>query len=259
MLVYVICNQKGGVGKTATTRMLSSIYGSAGHRVLAIDLDQQCNLSFQSGVEGTEHASSFSVLTGGKIRNAIQHSNSGEYDIVPGHARLDEIDGLLASDAERDWKLHSAIADEDLAKDYDLIFIDCPPAVGPIVINALVAGDRVITPANPDVDAIGGILKLGENLQKIKKRQNPGIKFAGILLTMYNPRFTNSKATYSIAADAANLLGTKLFDTTIRHSVKISEVKLKDVDPVNLKDDEKYAAISDYCRFAAELCDDENK
>lgn len=248
MNVVAIANQKGGVGKTATARMISSLLAEQGKRVLAIDLDQQFNLTTQVGASPSEH-NSCSVMREGNIRDAIQRLDT--FDIIPGATSLCTIDAEFATAFDRDWRLKSAIEDGNLEELYDYIIFDLPPALGIIVLNALVAADYVVIPTNPDADGIRGVINLGEVAMNIRKRSNPNLKFAGILMTLFQKREINSKITRELAQKAAERLGTIVFENEIRPAVAMREAKIQFADLACAKPNSP--VVQDYRNFVSEL------
>jgi chromosome partitioning protein len=217
MRITAIINQKGGVGKTTTAHALASGLILKGKSVLSIDIDPQCNLSHTMRVNANK-PNFFDVLSGGKIAGAIQTTKQG--DVIASSPQLISADRTF-NDVGAEYLLADALS--TIKSVYDFIIIDCPPQLGILAINALVACDDVIIPITADIYAMVGLSQLFENIEKIKKRPNPNLCIAGILITKYNQRAVISRDLKESIEASAEEVGTKVYKTIIREGVAIRE------------------------------------
>lgn len=216
-------NRKGGVGKTATAHALGAGLSLRGYKVLFIDLDSQCNLSFDLGAK-TAPLTALEVLTGSaKAEEAIQHTPGG--DIIAGSPALAGAD-MTIEGTGKEYRLKEAL--EPLQ--YDFIIIDTPPALGVLTINALTASDRAIIPAQAEVYSLQGIGLLYEAIQAVKKYTNKSLIVEGVLITRYNGRAILSKDMKSNLEEIAQSLNTKVFQTPIRECISIKEAQAMQSD-----------------------------
>lgn len=223
MQTISIVNRKGGVGKTATAHALGAGLSLKGYRVLFIDLDSQCNLSFDLGAK-TAPLTALEVLTGSaKAEEAIQHTPGG--DIIAGSPALAGAD-MTIEGTGKEYRLKEAL--EPLQ--YDFIIIDTPPALGVLTINALTASDRAIIPAQAEVYSLQGIGLLYEAIQAVKKYTNKSLTVEGVLITRYNGRAILSKDMKSNLEEIAQSLNTKVFQTPIRECISIKEAQAMQTD-----------------------------
>lgn len=223
MKTFVIANQKGGIGKTTTAICLASILQARGHHVLLIDADQQGNASdtYKAKIDG--EATLYDVLLDEDripLKDAIQVTDAGE--IVAADSLLREADQRLTKDVEGLYRMQDAIAD---LQDYDYVIIDTAPAINSLLYNTLIAADEIIIPLTADRYALQGLSQLNETIRGIKRRQNPKLKVAGLLLIKYNPRTLLSKEVKEALEDIATQMDTKVFTTTIRESTKAREAQ----------------------------------
>lgn len=221
MKTIAIANRKGGVGKSTTAAAIASYLTLNGHKVLAVDLDAQRNLTSTFNARA-ENNTVLGVLTE-KITaaEAIRHTEQG--DIIPASKNLSGAD-LAIVDTGKEYKLREAL--EAVKGEYEYIVIDCPPALGILTVNALTAADTVIIPAQADVYSLEGIADLEETIAPIRKYTNPNLSIAGILLTRYNGRSILSREVTTLAEQLAQRLGTKVFKTTIREGVAVKEAQI---------------------------------
>ena len=223
MRVISVANQKGGVGKTTTAFCLTAGLTEAGKKALCIDLEGQRNLTATLGNAQEETPTILEVLTGeADITEAILTTPAG--DFIRGDKRLSLIDNTLRG-ADKYEKLREAI--KPLHRKYDYVFIDTPPALGTLTLNALTASDYVIVPAVADLYSSYGIADLAETIEAIKGSTNKKLKTLGILLTMHNPRARLSKEMEDYLDNITKAFKTSLFDTKIRSSIKAREVQLR--------------------------------
>lgn len=220
--VFTIANQKGGVGKTTTAVNVAAALALQGLNVLVIDLDPQGNASTALGVEhhpGT--ASSYEVLIGEiPLRDALQRSpHSERLYCVPATIELAGAEIELVSMVAREGRLRSALG--ELANhDFDYVFIDCPPSLGLLTINALVAAPEVLIPIQCEYYALEGVGQLLRTIEMVKAHLNPHLDVSTVILTMYDGR---TRLADQVASDVRAHFGDKVLRTVIPRSVKVSE------------------------------------
>ena len=220
--VFTIANQKGGVGKTTTAVNIASALALQGMRVLVIDLDPQGNASTALGIEhrpGT--ASSYEVLLGDiDVGEAVQQSPHNErLFCIPATIDLAGAEIELVSMVAREGRLRTALS--ELGQyDFDYVFIDCPPSLGLLTINALVAAPEVLIPIQCEYYALEGVGQLLRNIEMVKAHLNPALDVTTVVLTMYDGR---TKLADQVAMDVRAHFGDKVLQTVIPRSVKVSE------------------------------------
>lgn len=245
MHTVAIINQKGGVGKSTTAQALAAGLSLKGYKPLLVDLDPQCNTSF------TAAAASSPTITGlllGEVSAAaaIQHTALG--DIIAASKALSGADTMITGTG-REYRLREAL--EPLQAVYDFIVIDTPPALGILTVNALVAADTVVIPAQADIYSLQGIAALSETLQPVKKYCNAGLQIAGILLTRFSPRAVLSRDIAEQAEQAAGQLQTKVFKATIREAIAVKEAQINQQSIFAYSPKSRVA--DDYKRFTEEF------
>ena len=245
--VISISNQKGGVGKTTTTCNLAAGLTKKGFHVLVIDLDAQGNLGFSVGADIDTCATIYDVLKGStKTQFAIQKKETA--DIITSSILLSGIE-LEFTNTGREFLLKEAIG--PILDNYDYILLDTPPALGILTINAFTAADTIIVPMLSDIFSLQGIAQLYETFERVKKYCNPNLTIAGILLTKHNSRTHLSREIRGTAELIARDLNIKLFDSTIRSSVVVSEAQ--SVQQSILEYAPKHNISKDYLQFTNEL------
>jgi chromosome partitioning protein len=221
--VFTVANQKGGVGKTTTAVNLAAAMAVQELKTLVIDLDPQGNASTALGItdrpSGTP--SSYEVLLGEiPVRAAIQQSpHSDRLFCVPATIDLAGAEIELVSMVARENRLRNALADLD-ELDFDYVFIDCPPSLGLLTLNALVAAPEVLIPIQCEYYALEGVSQLMKNIEMVKAHLNPALNVSTVLLTMYDGR---TKLADQVAAEVRRYFGDKVLETVIPRSVKVSE------------------------------------
>ena len=213
-------NQKGGVGKTTTVVNLASHLALLGDRVLVIDLDPQGNATSGLGVDrSTVERSMYDALVDGVSLDQLVVQGTAEgVDLVPAAIALAGADLELAGVMARERRLRRLV--EPVAADYDVIFIDCPPSLGLLTVNALTAADAVLIPLQCEYYALEGLTQLLATIDLVRDHLNPPLKLDGVVLTMYDAR-TNLSA--DVAGEARRHLGSSVYDTVIPRSVRLSE------------------------------------
>ena len=226
--VLTVSNQKGGVGKTTTTVNLAAALARSGARVLVIDLDPQGNASTALGVEHrAETPSVYDVIVGeGDVADVVQKTPEFEaLYCIPATIHLAGAEIELVSLVAREQRLRRALdtyleQTEAAGERFDYVFIDCPPSLGLLTINAFVAASEVLIPIQCEYYALEGLSQLLRNIQLIEKHLNPALKVSSILLTMYDGR---TNLAQQVVADVREHFPAEALQTLIPRSVRISE------------------------------------
>lgn len=248
MKTIAFSNQKGGVGKTTSAAALAAGLANRGYKVVAVDLDPQCNFCLSSGVDMlTVDRTLYDVFKGDAQVDDVIVPGLG-YSIIPGGLALAAAD-MEFTQTGREYMLSEAL--EAVSERFDFAVIDTPPTLGILTINALTAADGVIIPLTADVYALQGLNQLNGLIHSVKKYSNKGLQICGLLLTKYNERQNVTKALRDQVEAAAGQLGTKLFKTAIRESVAVREAQLLHSD--FLKEAPNANAAIDYEAFITEF------
>ncbi len=218
--VIAIINQKGGVGKSTTAIDLSAALGELGKQVLLVDLDPQGNASSGLGIEKSQVSNCvYDVLLNDvPIEDVIIPDVYEGLDVVPATINLAGAEVELVSEMARENRLKDAVG--SLRGRYDYIFVDCPPSLGLLTVNALVAADKLLIPIQCEFYALEGVTKLLDSMKRVKTRLNPTLDIFGVLLTMYDGRTTLSR---QVVSEVKNYFGKAVFSTLIPRTVKLSE------------------------------------
>lgn len=216
--IISIANQKGGVGKTTTSINLSASIAAAENRTLLIDIDPQGNSTSGLGID-KQNNSIYEVLVGLQtIENVIIPSDMPFLDVVPANINLVGAEVELIDSDHRETLLREAL--KPIRDKYDYIFIDCPPSLGVLTLNALSASRAVLIPVQCEYFALEGLGQLLNSINIVKKYFNPDLFIEGVLLTMYDPRLRLSN---QVVEEVKKYFGDKVFDTIIHRNVRISE------------------------------------
>jgi chromosome partitioning protein len=245
--IFVIANQKGGVGKTSIAVNLSASLAHYGRRALLVDLDPQGNATTGSGIDKSAcDKTVYGVLLGEhSLRSAVQPCE-GRYDVVPANRELAGAEVELIAMDKREFRLRDALA--EASKDYDFVVIDCPPALNMLTVNGFTAADAVIIPMQCEYYALEGLSDLVGTLRKVKQNLNPKIEIEALVRTMYDPR---SMLTIQVSDELKRHYGEKVFDTVIPRNIRIAEAPSFG-KPVLLHDPASKGALA-HLQFAREL------
>ena len=218
--IIAIANQKGGVGKTTTAVNLTSCIAVAENSVLLIDIDPQANSTSGLGLDHkTVENSIYEVLIEDlNIQEAVAETGLDYLELVPSAARLAGAEVELVNTMSRENILTSAL--EQLQKEYDYIFIDCPPSLGLLTINALTAANSVLIPIQCEYYALEGLGQLLNTIRLVQKNLNRELEIEGVLLTMFDNRLNLSR---QVADDVKKFFEDKVFNTVIDRNVRLSE------------------------------------
>jgi len=221
-LVLSIANQKGGVGKTTTAINLASALANLRNKILLIDLDYQANATSCMGIDrGSFHQSIFDIFKKQAVfQDILIKSKHRNVDVLPAKTMVEGVEEVIIKDSNRDFILHDMIS--DIKDDYDYILIDCPPSLGYITTNALVASDGVIVPVQCEFLAMDGLTQLLNTIRNVqnKKRVNrENLIIFGVLLTMLDKRVTSG---FQIVNEIKTYFKEKVFKTIIPRNITCS-------------------------------------
>jgi chromosome partitioning protein len=232
-----ILSQKGGTGKTTSVRTLTDVLRRTGLRVLAVDLDPQGNLSDYFDVDPEASPTVGDVLAGRAKAKAAVHD-----DVIPANLSLAEAELALAGKMGRELTLKRAL--KDVKKDYDVIFLDCPPTLGLLTVNALVSADYALLTAEAQYFAMQGVEQALEVIDLAKDSLNPDLEWLGVVFNIADMRTVHSRDAYTNLKEE---FGEKLFETTIRSSIAYAESAERGLSILDHRPDlgEDYVALAD--------------
>lgn len=218
--IIAIVNQKGGVGKTTTAVNLTAGLGMKGKKVLLVDADPQGNTTSGFGINKKEvYASSYELILGTKpAKETVIHTKFKGVDLIPASMDLAGAEIELTTVEDRESSLKKALS--HLREDYDFIFIDCPPSLGLITLNAMAATDTFLVPIQCEYFALEGLSQLMSTMRQVKRLYNPTLELEGVLLTMYDGRLN---LTQQVVSEIKKFFGKKLYNSVITRSVRLSE------------------------------------
>lgn len=245
--VIAIANQKGGVGKTTTSINLSACVAEKGKKVLLIDIDPQGNATSGLSINNHNEKSIYNVLVDDiKIEDAIKPTMVKNLHICASSIDLAGAEIELVSLVSRENRLKNAI--EKMKNKYDYIFIDCPPSLGIITLNAFTAADSVIVPIQCEYYALEGLGQLVNSIKLVKKHLNPDLEIEGVLLTMYDSR---TRLSSQVAEEVSKYFGERVFETVIPRNIRLSEAPSHGL-PISMYDPLSKGART-YKKLAKEL------
>jgi chromosome partitioning protein len=243
--VYAVANQKGGVGKTTTAVNLAACLAEAGERALVIDLDPQANATSGLG-ERANGTSSYDLLDGAPLDDLAKPTRFENLWLVPSKPDLAGAAVELARREDGERFLAESLG--AAAGRYSFVFLDCPPSLGPLTVNALAAADRVLVPVQAEYYALEGLSQLLRSVDIIKARLNPHLTIAGVLLTMVDGR---TRLSAEVDQELRRYLGELVFRTTVPRSVRLAEAPSHGLPAIAY--DRRSAGAEAYWKVAMEL------
>ena len=243
--IIAIVNQKGGVGKTTTCVNLASSLVESGNRVLLCDFDPQANSTSGMGVDKTTSKGIYDVLiNNASLESNIVHTRSG--DLLPSSKSLAGAGIEMIGRERREFLLRDAL--RPLSNAYDFIFIDCPPSLELLTLNALCAADSLLVPVQSEYFALEGLSDLMNTVRIVRRALNPSLELEGVLLTMYDGR---TNLAMQVAQEVKRYFPGKVYMTVIPRNVRLSEAPSHG-KPINLYDRSSRGAVA-YASFAEEF------
>jgi chromosome partitioning protein len=246
-IVYAIANQKGGVGKTATAVNAGACLAAAGEQTLLVDLDAQCNATVAVGLGREESPSAYDCLAGGvAVAEAARPAGPDNLWIVPASRELAGASVELPRIEGFETRLRARLG--PVRERFAATLLDCPPSLGPVTVNALVAADRAIIPVQAEYLALEGLVQFLQTLDLLRRRLNPRLVLTGLVITMADDR---TRLANDVERELREHFGRLVFDTVIPRSVRIAEAPGFGV-PVTEHDPRSRGATA-YRSLAAEL------
>jgi len=218
--IFAITNQKGGVGKTTTSVNLSASMAATKRKVLLIDLDPQGNATMGCGVDKHDLETSTCELLLGEaaIDDVILSLEQWDFDLLPGNADLTAAEIKLATMTGREFKLRDVL--REVTRRYEYIFIDCPPSLNMLTVNAMVAASGVLIPMQCEYYALEGLTALLQTIEDIRKSVNPTLKVEGLLRTMFDPR---NNLSNDVSQQLLEHFGKRVLNTIIPRNIRLAE------------------------------------
>jgi len=243
--IYALANQKGGVGKTTTAINLAACLAEAGERALVVDLDPQANATSGLGMRANG-TSSYDLLDGAPLAELAKHTAFANLDLVP--SKPDLAGAVVELAAREDGERYLAQALASGTSQYDFVFVDCPPALGPLTVNALAAADRVLVPVQAEYYALEGLTQLMQSIELVRRRLNPGLGVGGVLMTMVDAR---TRLAQDVEAEVRRHFGPLVFRTSVPRSVRLAEAPSHGLPAIAY--DRRSAGADAYWKVAMEL------
>lgn len=218
--IIAIANQKGGVGKTTTAVNLAAAFARKGRRVLLLDLDPQGNSSISFLEQSSIYMSAYDMMVDGDsdLSGYVYRTSIEGLSVIPSKINLAKLESKLVGDFDAPFRLKDRL--EHLREEFDAIFIDTPPTLGLITVNALVAATHVLIPIQSSYFALEGTDDLLETIEKVKARPNPNLRVLGVVVTLFDKRTTLAREVFE---QIRNVFGTQMFETVITKSVRLEE------------------------------------
>ncbi len=231
--IIAIANQKGGVGKTTTAINLSSSLAYLGFKVLLIDMDPQANATRGVGIDASLTTKNiYNVLIGANdIGKVVKKTKTPNLDVVCSSLKVSSLDAYFNNRVDQPYFLLKNVLDL-IADKYDYLIIDCPPSLGLLNINALVAANSVIIPVQCEYFAVEGMAAILASISKIQNEYNKMLNIQGVLLTMYDPR---TKLGTEISTEVRSLFTEKVFSTVIPRNISLSEANARGIPAITYK------------------------
>jgi chromosome partitioning protein len=218
-IVYAIANQKGGVGKTTTTVNMGACVAATGRQTLLVDLDQQCNATVALGIERGATPSSYDCLTGRvSVAEAARPAGPDNLWVVPAGRDLGGASVELPRIEGSETRLREMLG--PVRERFDCTLLDCPPSLGPVTVNALVAADRVIVPVQAEYLALEGLVQFMDTLALIRRELNPMLVLTGVVITMADER---TRLSQDVERELRQHFPDLVFRTVIPRSVRVAE------------------------------------
>lgn len=215
--IIAVVNQKGGVGKTTTTINCAAQVASSGFRVLLIDLDPQGNATSGLGIAKDQRVTAYDLMCHGQsLTSAVLETHVAQLYLVPSNTDLAGAEIELVSKNRREYTLQDALG----SSEYDYVFIDCPPSLGLLTVNALTAASLVMMPVQTEYYALEGLSQLLNTVQAVKHSTNQQLELLGVVLTMYDKRTSLSE---QVREEVKKYFGENLFRTVIPRNVRLAE------------------------------------
>jgi chromosome partitioning protein len=246
--VIAVANQKGGVGKTTTVINLGACIAQAGKKVLAVDMDPQGNATTGLGLDKNTLACTLYdlLLAQCSFNDAVKSCCVAGLSILPSNADLSGAEVELLEERQREYILKSII--DQVKSSYDFVFIDCPPSLNMLTVNALVASDAILIPIQCEYYALEGLTQLMHTIELVQNRLNPQLRIDGIVFTMYDAR---TNLSVEVVNEVKRHLGERVYRTIIPRNVRLSEAPSHGV-PITIYDEKSRGAES-YFALANEV------